>query len=147
MTEKIEREVAGAVVARVAKKTALLALVSAVVSLFFFMPEGAEAWRSFLAGILAGAGLGVLNFRWLALIVEKVYTKQVGVSPARRIMSWPLNILKLSAIFIILYVLIRHRSVHLTGLVTGLSISFISILWEGLTALSRDRRGIKKEEA
>lgn len=146
MTEKVNHEGAGAIVARVAKKTVLLAFVSAVVSLIFFMPEAREAWRSFPLGILAGAGLGVLNFRWLALIVEKAYTKQDGGSPARRIMSWPLNIFKLSAIFIILFILIRHRLVHLTGLVAGLSISFISILWEGLTSLSRDRRGLKKEE-
>lgn len=138
MTEKPnDLRQAGAVVARVAAKTSVLASIAAVIVLIFLLLTGEGQWWSFPLGIIIGGALGILNFRWLAFIVERVYTKRERHSVLPRILDWPFNILKLSAIFIILYIVIKHKLVHVVGLVTGLTISFLAIIWEGFSAMSK----------
>lgn len=142
MTEKPhDPRHARAIVARVAAKTSVLASIAAVIVLVFLLLRNEERWWSFPLGIIIGGALSILNFRWLAFIVERIYTKKDRPSALPRILDWPLNILKLSAIFIILYVVIKYKLIHVIGLVSGLTISFIAILWEGFSAMSRMEKG------
>jgi hypothetical protein len=94
------------------------------------------------AGILIGGALGVLNFRWLAYAVERVYLRQGTSSILANVAAAAINILKLSAIFIVLFVVIKNRWVHLAGLVIGLTLCFGAILWQGfglMTGMKDDR--------
>ncbi|HEY6010672.1 MAG TPA: hypothetical protein VIX18_04300, partial [Nitrospirota bacterium] len=48
-----------------------------------------------------------------------------------------ISLLKLSLIFIILFVVIKWQLLPILGLVAGLSLCFLAILWEGATALTQ----------
>ena len=90
----------------------------------------------------SAAALGVLNFRWLAYAVERVYLRQGTSSLLANIAAAVINVLKLSAIFIVLFVVIKNQWVHLAGLVLGLTFSFGAILWQGyglVTGLKEDQ--------
>jgi hypothetical protein len=94
------------------------------------------------AGVLSGAALGVINFRWLAYAVERVYLRQGTTGLLANVAAAAINVLKLSAIFIVLFVVIKNQWVHLAGLVIGLTICFGAILWQGyglVAGLKQDR--------
>lgn len=43
--------------------------------------------------------------------------------------------LKLTAIFVILFIVIKWQLLNVFGLVGGLSLCFLAILWQGLTMM------------
>jgi hypothetical protein len=131
-SERTSGHSAAAVAAGVAKKTGVLAVVSVVAAAAVQM----TAWPGLAvlpvsAGIVFGAFLGAVNFRWLANAVERVYLRQGKTGPLANIAAAAINVLKLSAIFIILFMVIKNRWVHLIGLVIGLTACFVAVLWQG----------------
>jgi hypothetical protein len=134
------QESANAIVKSVAKKTALLAVLASAGSLLLGIAQGpGQRWWFLPGGVLFGASLGLINFRWLALSVERFYVRK-GVSPvAAKVIGAVISFLKLSAIFIVLFVVIKWELLHLIGLVGGLSLSFVAIIWVGLTMMARGR--------
>ncbi len=128
--------IAQAITGRVMIKSTVLAGVAAVAGLAYavFIAHAAAAW-SLPVGILFGAALGLLNFRWLARAVERLYLKKgthaaVSISAAEII-----HLLKLVIVFVILFIVIKWQLVNLFGLIIGISLCFAAILWEGLVAM------------
>lgn len=132
---------ADAVIKGVLKKTALLTLVGilAAAGLQLTLQPGLPFW-SVPGGVLFGSVLGVLNFRWLAYAVERVYLHKNSTSVLSNVAAAIINILKLSVIFLILYVVIQWKIVHLIGLVAGLSVCFLAILWQGFGVMTGGTR-------
>jgi hypothetical protein len=98
---------------------------------------GTDGWWETPAGILFGAALGLLNFRWLATAAERFYAKR-GMTPGRgQVIGLLLSVLKLSAIFVVLFIVIRWKLLNIIAVVGGLSVCFLAILWEGFRALTR----------
>ncbi len=135
------QETANAIVKRVVKKTGLLVVLALAGSLLFFNAQGpGQRWWFLPGGVLFGAALGLINFRWLAMSVERFYVRK-GASPAAmKVVSAVVSLLKLSAVFIILFVMIKWNVLNIFGIVAGLSLSFLAIIWEGLTVMARGRR-------
>ncbi len=130
------RERAGAVVKEVAKTTGIaIALVAVGAGIYGFFRGAEGPWWFLPAGILLGGVLGVVNFTWLAQTVQRVYTK-TGMTPTLANMAGVIiTIVKLSAIFVVLYVVIKWQIVHIIGLVVGITLCFVAILWEGFRAM------------
>ena len=134
---------AASVATGVAKKTAVLTgfgVIAAVAVQMTAWP-GRSPW-TVPAGILVGGSLGALNFRWLAYAVERVYLLQGTQSLFANIAAAVVNVLKLSVIFIVMFVVIKNQWVNLVGLVLGLTFCFAAILWEGfglMAGLKDDR--------
>jgi len=63
--------------------------------------------------------------------VERVYLRQGTTGLLANVAAAGINVLKLSAIFIILFVVIKNQWVHLIGLVIGLTACFAAVLWQG----------------
>jgi hypothetical protein len=125
---------ANAVIRSVAIKTGLLVGMGVVAGLFYSLIQQAGPSWWFLAGsILFGGALGLLNFRWLAFAVERRLSKQIAPPGPSNPAIAILNAFKLSAIFLVLFIVIKWQVVHVIGLVIGLSLSFAAIIWEGLT--------------
>jgi len=82
-------------------------------------------------GVVFGAVLGLFNFRWLAYAVERVYLRKGATGTLANVAAAVITVLKLSSIFIVLFVVIKNQWVHLVGLVLGLTLSFGAILWQG----------------
>ena len=133
---------ATAVAMGVAKKTAVLTGIGTVAAVAVQMTAWPELspW-TVPAGVLIGGALGVLNFRWLAYAVERVYLRQGTSSLLSNIAAAVINFLKLSAIFIVLFVVIKNQWVHLVGLVLGLTFCFGAILWQGFGLMSGLKEG------
>ncbi|MHB8844979.1 MAG: ATP synthase subunit I [Nitrospirota bacterium] len=133
---------ANAVAVGVAKKTAILAAAGIIAAAAVQM----TAWPGTAvlpvsAGVLFGAALGVLNFRWLAYAVERVYLRQGTTGLLANVAAAAINVLKLSAIFIVLFVVIKNQWVHLAGLVIGLTLCFGAILWQGYGLVAGLKQG------
>lgn len=127
---------APAIIKRVMIKAALLVGIAAVVALIFLLVRNTgERWWSMPASVLFGGALGLLNFRWLAFAIERKLSKQVAPKRPSNPAIVILNGVKLSAIFIVLFVVIKWQLVHIFGLVIGLSLCFLAIIWEGLTLI------------
>jgi hypothetical protein len=126
-----------AVATGVAKKTAVLTGFGTLAAVAVQMTAwpGLSPW-TIPAGVVVGGSLGVLNFRWLAYAVERVYLRQGTSSLLANIAAVVVNVLKLSAIFIVLFVVIKNQWVHLAGLVLGLTFCFGAILWQGYGLLA-----------
>lgn len=125
-----------AITGKVLIKTSVLAGAAALLGLAYSLAvsPSAKPW-SLPAGILFGAVLGLLNFRWLAGAVERLYLRK-GAHPAASITAAEIvHVLKLAAVFIILFLVIKYQIVHLLGLIIGLSLCFAAILWEGLMVM------------
>ena len=143
MSDKVNATVehsATAVAMGVAKKTAVLTGIGtiAVVAVQMTAWPGLSPW-TVPAGVLVGGGLGVLNFRWLAYAVERVYLRQGTSSLLSNVAAAVVSVLKLSAIFIVLFVVIKNQWVHLVGLVLGLTCCFGAILWQGYGLLAGNK--------
>ena len=135
---------ASAVAGGVARKTAVLTAGGVAAAAAVQM----TAWPGtpvvpVAAGALVGAVLGAVNFRWLAYAVERVYLRQGSTSLLANVAASAVSVLKLSVIFVVLFVVIKNRWVHLAGLVLGLTLCFAAILWQGfgLVAGLRERPG------
>ena len=128
---------ARAVVLGVTKKTAVLSAVGALAA------AGLQSvlWPSLTfwtvpAGVLFGGFLGAVNFRWLALAVERVYLRQGTTSVLSNIAAAVINVLKLSVIFVVLFIVIKKELMNVFGLVGGLSLCFLAVLWQGFGVMT-----------
>lgn len=132
------RQTAARIVGRVMNKTVLLTIAAMVVVFAARLARGGSGeWWEAQAGVLFGAALGLLNFRWLASTAERFYAKR-GMTPGRgQVIGILISVLKLSAIFVVLFVVIRWKLLSIIAVVGGLSVCFAAILWEGLGALTR----------
>jgi ATP synthase I chain len=134
MTDKddLREHSAKAVSAGVARKTAVLTCICivAVVAVQMTAWPGYPLWPV-PAGVVFGAVLGLFNFRWLAYAVERVYLRKGATGALANVAAAVITVLKLSSIFIVLFVVIKNQWVHLVGLVIGLTLSFGAILWQG----------------
>ncbi len=119
----------------VAGKTGVIASVAAAAALIYSLLHGGERWWFLPVSILFGGALGVLNFRWLAIAVQKIYLRQGATPGSSSGAAAILNVLKLSIIFIILFVVIKWQLLHVLGVVAGLSFCFLAIVWEGATMM------------
>jgi hypothetical protein len=77
----------------------------------------------------------LVNFHWLAVAVERVYLRKGATPGVSNIAAAIINILKLAAIFVVLFIVIKWRVLNVFGLVGGLSLCFLAILWQGLTLM------------
>jgi hypothetical protein len=122
----------------VARKTALLVLpVTGAALVYALVQHDGGRWWFVSTSILFGGALGLLNFRWLAIAVERVYLRKGATALVSSIAAAVISILKLAIIFIILFVVMKWHLVHIFGLVGGLSLCFLAILWEGVTLMKR----------
>jgi hypothetical protein len=122
----------------VARKTALFVLAGAAAALAFtLLRDPGQRWWFLPGSILFGGLLGLLNFQWLAVSVERLYLRK-GATPAlSNLAAAIIGVLKLTVVFLILFVVIKWRLAHVFGLVGGLSLCFLAILWEGLTLMKQ----------
>lgn len=135
------RKTGAEVVSRVAGKTALLSVPGALgaVAASFLIP-GAPSWWFLAASVLFGAVLGLVNFRWLSLAVERVYLRRGATAAGANAAGVFISVLKLSVIFVVLFVVIKWQLLHVFALLIGLSICFIAIIWEGATIMRQASR-------
>ncbi len=118
------------------KKTSVIVSVAAAASLIFSILRGPDTrWWFLPLSVLFGGGVGLLNFRWLATAVERVYLRKGTTPGLSNLAAAIINVLKLTFIFIILFIVIKWRLLHILGFVAGLSLCFIAIIWEGATLM------------
>jgi hypothetical protein len=139
---QLRKQAVDAVIKGVAKKTALIvSVVLAGVVIFSVIEKTAQPWWYLPVSVLFGGALGLLNFRWLALSVQRVYLRQGATPVGSNLAAVIISLLKLSLIFIILYFVIKWQLLHVFGLVGGLSLCFLAILWEGSTIMHQASNG------
>jgi hypothetical protein len=133
------------IIAGVAKKTAVLvfAAVAATITISLIQQKE-QLWWFLPLSVLCGGGLGFLNFRWLAVSVERIYLRKGATPGLSNLAAVFISILKLSVIFIILFIVIKWQLLHIFGLVAGLSLCFLAILWEGVTMM---KKAVKRSDA
>jgi hypothetical protein len=135
MTEQTSdrRRVVAAIVRGVTIKTAVIDLAAAAAAIAYVLSiqQPAERWWFPAAGILFGGALGVLNFRWLAVSVERFYLRPGATPGVSNLLALVISGIKLTLIFVVLFIVIKWRLVHVFGLIIGLSVCFLAILWEG----------------
>jgi hypothetical protein len=125
-----------AVIRSVTRKGALMVGIAAGAALIFMLIRNiGPSWWFMPTSILFGGWLGLLNFRWLAFAVERKLIKRVAPSGSSTPARMLLNGIKLATVFIVLFVVIKWQLVHIFGMVVGLSLSFLAIIWEGLAML------------
>ncbi len=137
MTDEVEvrQQAVAAILKGVARKTAVIVSVAASAALVFSLLRDAAHWWFLPVSVLFGGILGLLNFRWLAIAVQRIYLRQGATPGTSNLAAAIINILKLSIIFIILFIVIKWQLVNVFGLVAGLSICFLAIIWEGATIM------------
>ena len=139
---QLRKQAVDAIIKGVAKKTALIVSVAAAGAAVFAMIEKtAQPWWFLPVSVLFGGALGLLNFRWLAVSVQRVYLRQGATPVGSNIAAVIISLLKLSLIFIILFIVIKWHLLHVFGLVGGLSLCFLAILWEGSTMIHQTSNG------
>jgi hypothetical protein len=134
MTDETQtrRRVVTEILKAVAWKTALLVLpVTSAALAYAIVRQRGEHWWFVPESIFFGGALGLLNFRWLAIAVERVYLRKGATAVLSSLAAAIISILKLALIFIILFVVMKWHLVHIFGLVGGLTLCFLAILWEG----------------
>jgi ATP synthase I chain len=140
MTDETEtrRQAVAGIVKGVAIKASLIVLGAAAVALAYSLARHAgERWWFVPLSILFGGALGLLNFRWLAVAVERIYLRKGATPGLSNLAAVIIGVLKLSVIFIILFVVIKWQLVHMFGLVGGLTLCFLAILWEGAAVMKQ----------
>ncbi len=140
MTDEVQirKQAVTNILVGVAKKTAILVIVAVVASITISLIQQKEhLWWFLPLSVLCGGGLGFLNFRWLAVSVERVYLRKGATPGLSNLAAVVISILKLSIIFIILFIVIKWQLLHIFGLVAGLSLCFLAILWEGVTMMKK----------
>ena len=134
---RMQNQTVASIVNGVAAKTALLVAMGAVLFLCYtYFVGSSRSWWYVSASAFCGGLLGLLNFRWLAIAVERVYLRQGATPGLSNLAAAIISVLKLSVIFIVLFVVIKWQLLHVFGMIAGLSLSFLAIIWEGAT-LSR----------
>jgi hypothetical protein len=132
---RIRQEAVAGIIKGVTAKTAFIVLGAAAASSAFNLIQHALQWWFLPFSILCGGILGLLNFRWLAISVERLYLRKGATPGFSSAAALVISGLKLTLIFVILFVVIRWQLVHIFGLVGGLSLCFLAILWEGVTLM------------
>jgi len=130
----VRKRAVAAVLSGVARKTAVVVSAAAVAALVLSVLRG-DRWWFLPASVLFGGVLGVLNFRWLAIAVQRVYLRDGATPVTSNLAAAIINILKLSIIFVILFVVIKWQLLHVFGLVAGLTLCFFAIVWQGASAI------------
>jgi hypothetical protein len=117
-------------VRRIARNIALLAVVAPVVAALL----GSSG--RMIAGVAVGALLAAGNF----LAIERISAKVVHGSVRTQGILMGLLVLKMSALMVVVYVIIRTFGIDAIGFVIGLSTMVAGILVEGLrTGLATER--------
>jgi ATP synthase I subunit len=138
---QIRQQAIAGIIKGVAKKTALLTIAAAAAALAYALfQDPGQPWWPLPASVLFGGALGLLNFRWLATAVERVYLRKGATPGLSSLAAIVISILKLSLIFIILFMVIKWRLLHVFGMVGGLSLSFLAIVWEGAKLMNQTLR-------
>ena len=119
------------------KQPCIVSVAAAGAVVFSMIQKTAQPWWFLPVSVLFGGALGLLNFRWLAISVQRVYLRQGATPAGSNIAAVIISLLKLSLIFIILFIVIKWQLLHVFGLVGGLSLCFLAILWEGSTMIIR----------
>ena len=133
---QMRKQAVSAILRGVAKKTALIVSAATVAVLIFtVVQEGGERWWFLPLSVIFGGALGLLNFRWLAMAVQRVYLRQGATAGLSNLASVIISFLKLSVIFFILFVVIKWQVLHIFGIIAGLSLCFLAIIWEGATLM------------
>ena len=130
----VRTQAVAAVLRGVAKKAGMIVSAAAAGVLLFTLLRG-DRWWFLPLSVLSGGVLGLLNFRWLALAVQRVYLRQGARAGASNLAAVIISILKLSVIFIILFIVIKWQLLDVFGLVAGLSLCFLAIIWEGAVTM------------
>ena len=140
------RQTVTAIVRGVMMKTAIidLAAAGAAVAYMAGTRHPAEPWWFPSLGILFGGALGVINFRWLAVSVERFYLRTGATPGVSNLLALVISGIKLTLIFVVLFIVIKWRLVHVFGLIIGLSVCFLAILWEGARIM---KQTVLKNEA
>ena len=135
---QLRRQAVAGIVKGVAIKTSLIVLGAATAALAYsLLLHTGERWWFVPLSILFGGALGLLNFRWLAVAVERIYLRKGATPGLSNLAAGIIGVLKLSVIFIILFVVIKWQLVHIIGLVGGLTLCFLAILWEGAAMMKQ----------
>jgi len=135
---QIRQQAVDAILKGVARKTAIIVSVaSACTLLFALIQKSAQPWWFLPASVLFGGLLGLLNFRWIAIAVQRVYLRKGATPVSSNLAAVIISVLKLSLIFIILFIVIKWQLLQVFGLVGGLSLCFLAILWEGATMMKQ----------
>ena len=135
---QIRQQAIAGIIKGVAKKTALLTVGAAATALLYaLIQDSGQRWWPLPASVLFGGALGLLNFRWLASAVERVYLRKGATPGLSNIAVVIIGVLKLAVIFVILFIVIKWQLVHIIGLVGGLSLCFLAILWEGAAMMKQ----------
>ncbi len=132
----VRQQAVATILKGVAWKTALIVSAAAAGALAFTLLGSVNRWWFLPVSILFGGVLGLLNFRWLAIAVQRIYLRQGATPGMSNLAAVIINILKLSVIFIILFIVIKWNLLQVFGLVGGLSLCFLAIIWEGATVLT-----------
>jgi len=142
---QMRKQAVSTILKGVAKKTALTVSAATVAVLIFTVfQEGGERWWFLPLSVIFGGALGLLNFRWLAMAVQRVYLRQGATAGLSNLAAVVISFLKLSIIFIILFVVIKWQVLHIFGLIAGLSLCFLAIIWEGATLMKGNLKDIGK---
>ena len=135
---QIRQRAVDAILKGVARKTAIIVSVaSACTVIFALILKTAQPWWFLPASVLFGGILGLLNFRWIAIAVQRVYLRKGATPVSSNLAAVIISMLKLSLIFIILFIVIKWQLLQVFGLVGGLSLCFLAILWEGATMMKQ----------
>jgi hypothetical protein len=136
---QMRNQAVNAIIRGVALKTGLIVSLGTVAALVYTLvqKDGRQPWWFLPASVLFGGVLGLLNFRWLAISVQRIYLRQGATAAGSKVAAAIISLLKLTLIFVILFVVIKWQLLHVLGLVAGLSLCFLAILWEGTTNLNQ----------
>jgi hypothetical protein len=135
---QLRRQAVARIIKGVAIKASLIVLGAAAVAVVYSLARHpGERWWYVPLSILFGGALGLLNFRWLAVAVERIYLRKGATPGLSNLAAAVIGVLKLAVIFIILFVVIKWQLVHIIGLVGGLSLCFLAILWEGAAMMKQ----------
>ena len=144
---QIRQQAVDAILKGVARKTAIIVSVASVCALIFaLVRKTAQPWWFLPASVLFGGLLGLLNFRWIAIAVQRVYLRKGATPVSSNLAAVIISMLKLSLIFIILFIVIKWQLLQVFGLVGGLSLCFLAILWEGATMMKQTLNTGEKSE-
>ncbi len=142
----MRKQAVASIIKGVAKKTALIVSVATMAVLVYVVVLGKDQrWWFLPASVLFGGALGLLNFRWLAISVQRVYLRQGATAVGSNLAAVIISLLKLLLIFIILFIVIKWQLLQVFGLVGGLSLCFLAILWEGATMMKQTLRNGEKQ--
>ncbi len=144
---QIRQQAVDAILKGVAKKTAIIvSFGSACTVIFALVQKTAQPWWLLPASVLFGGILGLLNFRWIAIAVQRVYLRKGATPVSSNLAAVIISMLKLSLIFVILFIVIKYQLLQVFGLVGGLSLCFLAILWEGATMMKQTLNTSEKSE-